>query len=109
MRREQSLQAERGSLRVRERCALVQALAVEKIHTAWQLSVSCHDRPPVSAAMRVVVKRCSTWGNFSTPEVRPGQVDDLVAAAAENRPDHEDAEPGRLVEVDRRRHGELPP
>src|SRR5262249_51413481 len=48
--RKQSLQAERGALRLRERRALVQALGVEKVHTAWQLSVSCHDRPPVGAS-----------------------------------------------------------
>src|SRR4030095_6678672 len=63
MRRGYYFQAERSSFRIRERRALVQALAVEKIHTTWQLSVSCHDRPPVSAAMSVVERRCSTSGS----------------------------------------------
>src|SRR4051812_6065381 len=41
------------------------------------------------------------------PEVCLGKVDDLVAAAAENRLDHEHPEPVHLLETDRRWHGEL--
>src|SRR5215510_2329112 len=40
------------------------------------------------------------------PEVRLGQIDDFVAAAAEDRLDHEHAEPCRLLETARRRHGD---
>src|SRR5215470_1915430 len=42
------------------------------------------------------------------PEVRPGEVDDLVAPAAEHRLEHEDAEASHLLEADRRWHGEFP-
>ena len=37
------------------------------------------------------------------------EVDELVAAATENGLGHEDAEPGRLLQADRGRHGELLP
>src|SRR4030095_13456096 len=48
-------------------------------------------------------------GHELAPQIRPVEVDDLVAAAAEHRLDHEDAEAGHLLDADRRRHGELPP
>src|SRR5439155_20895121 len=42
-------------------------------------------------------------------EVRLREIDELVAAAAENGLGHEDAEAGYLLQADRGRHGELLP
>ena len=42
-------------------------------------------------------------------EIDLGQIDDFVAAPAQNGLEHEQAEAGHLLEADRRRHGELLP
>src|SRR5213593_3960537 len=46
-------------------------------------------------------------GRYLAEEIDLCQIDDLVAAPAENRFEHEEAQAGHLLEGDRRRHGEL--
>src|SRR5215471_1142764 len=66
-------------------------------------------RPPKRPSPRRRSKKSWSGSSRLAPEVRPGEVDDLVATAAEHRLEHEDAEAGHLLEADRRRHGEFPP
>src|SRR5712664_4488517 len=48
-------------------------------------------------------------GDELAEQIDPGQIDDFVAASAENCFEHEEAESGHLLEGNRRRHRELLP
>src|SRR5437016_14114754 len=79
--------------------------------TAWQTRAGDPREPDVHSDRSCL--RCSAQpAGFKlplAPEVRSGKIDDLVAAAAEDRPDHEDAERSHLVEADPASTGDLPP
>src|SRR5215468_719629 len=62
---------------------------------------------------RATTRRCASFrarrsnGSALPPEVRPGEVDDLVATTAQHGLEREDPEPDHLLETDGRRHREL--
>src|SRR5207249_213849 len=62
---------------------------------------SAASEPPATLSPPRVV------GRYLAEEIDLCQIDDLVAAPAENRFEHEEAQAGHLLEGDRRRHGEL--